>query len=84
VNCRDFSDKPAQVISTYDITQHWVHWHDEKQVYYVRILGMVVIYAVESWSALRFRVSLTLTGLLLPPSSALVYAALSHIFRNTA
>ncbi len=47
---------PAQVFSTYDITQHWIHWHDEKQIYYVRILGMVAIYAVESWTALRFRV----------------------------
>ena len=75
----------AQVISTYDITQHWLHWHDEKQIYYVRILGMVVIYAVESWSALRFRVRTARKLVAVWPRPVLLlFAAFGHLPGDTA
>jgi hypothetical protein len=45
----------AVPLSLYDINSHIQTMTSPLQVHYVRILGMVPIYALESWFALRFK-----------------------------
>eukprot|EP01138_Halocafeteria_seosinensis_P007321 gb/GECG01007485.1/.p1 GENE.gb/GECG01007485.1/~~gb/GECG01007485.1/.p1 ORF type:complete len:423 (+),score=23.40 gb/GECG01007485.1/:1-1269(+) len=48
----------AVPISVHDMVGHWLHYsYPDIQVYYVRVLGMVPIYSIESWFALRFKES---------------------------
>lgn len=42
-------------LSLHDIHMHCVHYVSPMQKYYVRIIGMVPIYSLQSWFALRFK-----------------------------
>ena len=45
----------AVPLSLYDINVHLQNWVSPLQRFYIRIMGMVPIYAIESWLALTFR-----------------------------
>lgn len=46
----------AVPLAVHDMVGHWLHWnYPHIQVYYVRILGMIPIYSIESWFALRYK-----------------------------